>query len=343
MTSLLGKSRYLICFYMMIAIFSTLSFSVFLSMYERAGILHDGISQDSILVRFDSSNESLIVNDFLNVLKESEPDNFLIYRDSFDANIRSFYLWNHEFPLEMNWLEDETDIETGIVLIDKVLFANARYEDGRYYLWYRGYDYQVIGTFQLDVISGGTPLFFPMDLESPLFGIYVVDGLSIEAISSSVQQLQELDSNLTVQLIPLERTFADRMLIVVQASFFVVISLVLALIFIGLGTMTHTVAWMELRQNEIDVRYLVGATTKRIQRWLLKEYVFIISGSFIFGCFISFLIWQTGLFHIIMPDFHLLGIGFAFMLCLVLGVLTEGISTQLNGRKRGVLRKEKAR
>lgn len=345
MTSLLRKSRYLICFYVMIALFSTLSFSVILSMYERAGRLHDGISQDGILVRLDSlysdSDVTLTVNDFINALKDINNTDFLLYQN-IGHEAQAFYLWDREFPLVVEWLQEENIGKMDLVIIDELLLPNARYEAGRHYLWYYGHDYQVIGTFQRDEIMGGTLFFFPIDEEAPLLGTYVIDGLSIEVISVSVQQLQGIDSNLTVEFMPLERTFSDRMLIVVQVSFFVVVALVLALILIGFGTMTHTITWLELRRNEINVRYLVGATTRHIQRWLLKEYLFIISCSFVLGSAVAFLIWQTGLFHIIMPDFHLLGIGISFVLCLILGLLTEGISTQLNGRKRSVLRKEKA-
>jgi len=344
MTSLLRKSRYLISFYVMIALFSTLSFSVILSMYERAGRLHDGISQDGILVRLGSSysdsDMTLTVDDFINVLKDINNTDFLLYRNE-NHEAQAFYLWNRELPFMVEWLQVENIEKMNSVIIDELLLPNARYEAGHHYIWYHGHDYQIIGTFQRDEIMGGSLFFFPIDLENPLLGQYVIDGLSIEDISISVQQLQDVNSNLTVEFMSLEQTFFDRMLIVIQVSFFVFVALLLAIIFIGFGVMTHTIAWLELRRNEIDVRYLVGATTKHIQEWLLKEYVFIISCSFILGSIIAFLIWKIGLFDIIMPEFHLLGIGISFVLSLILGLLTKGISTQLNDRNKSVLRKGK--
>lgn len=345
MVSLLMKSKYLIFFNVIIALFSTLSFSVFLSMYERAGRLHDGLSQDSMLIRINSlqfdSDEALTVNDFLNILKETSSE-FLLYRDNgvMDGpSARSFYLYNRELPLEIAFLQTENN-HVRSVIMDEMLLPNARYEASNHYFFYRGYEYKVIGTFQHAEVIGGADFFTEIDVETSILGIYAIDGLTDEHISEVVRALQTLNSDLVVEFMPLERTFTERMLIVLQVSFFVIISMLLALFFIGLGTLTHTVVWLELRKNEINARYLVGATTKHIQRWLLKEYFFIISGSFVLGCVLAFLIWKIGVFRYIMPYFHLLGVGLAFILCLILGLLTEGISVQLNGRRKGVLRKE---
>jgi len=348
MPSLLRKSKYLICFYVVIALFSTLSFSVFLSMFELSEPLHDGLSQESISVRiglseFDAQT-SLTVGELLTALKATSGTEFLLYKNNgiMDGpSARSFYLYNHDFPLEIDILQERNE-HIRSVMMDKMLLPNARYESGNYYFLYRGYEYQVIGTFQQAAVIGGADFFTEIDVETSILGVYAIDGLSTHDISEAVRTLQMRDSNLIAEFIPLERTLTARMIIVLQASFFVIVAMILALIFIGLGTLTHTVSWLELRQNEINVRYLVGATTQNIQRWLLKEYFLIISGSFAIGCLLAFLIWQTDIFYQIMPNFHLLGIGFAFMLCLILGLLTEGISVQLNGRKRGVLRKEKA-
>jgi len=340
---LLKKSIYLISYFIVISIFGCLSFSALASSFNQTENLSNGLNQDSLgLVVYSPYNETdILIEDLLTTLETSEDTSYLVYKDDGTNYGKKVYLHNKEFPL-ISDLEKETFKGLDCAVIDNLLISNIIQENNKEYFLYNGKKYEVLGKFKGEMknLNPDSLFFVSLNTQESLLGNYSIDGLSVNIISSTLEELKKIDSNLEFELYSLYPTLPDRILLTIQDQLLIIILMVIVLILISINTIDNTLLWYDSRKEEIYARYLVGATNKNLHFWLIAEYLYIITGSFICGTIIAYLAWRTKILVYIVPSFNVIGIIFTFILCFLIGMATVFIIITNKGRNKSIVKKE---
>jgi hypothetical protein len=254
---------------------------------------------------------------------------------------KEFHLQNKAFPLSIKTDAKNMNTNQAVIILDQSLLHNTIIKNNKTYFLYKNEPYEVVGTYKgkQKNINQDSSFFAAMDQEADSTGTYYIDGFSYQTVSTALERLKQDDQTLEFAINPLQKSFKDRVTLVVNDQMVIVILLIVTFFLIAMNTIGTTIAWLDTRKDESYARFLVGATLNNIQWWLLKEYWLILAGSFALGLAISFWIIQSGIFRYILTGLNIYGVGFALIFCFVLGTLTEIISTSWKQRKKGVIRK----
>lgn len=341
MTTLVKKSIYIIIYYIAVAAFSCLAFSALLNSYKATGILQDGLGDESLQVSIvsPSGESSMTTGQFVDELLAMNPSPFLLYKDNGSNYGVEYSIHNRELPFSVKTIS--RDEESPVMILDEALLHNTATQNGDKIFLYKSKPYHVIATFdkQEKNINQDSSFYASLDKQADVTGTYYIDGLEAEEITKTLDTLVSGNTELNYQMLPLKKTVKERVALVIQDQALVVILLAATLFLIAINTIGTTLAWIHSRNDEIYARYLVGATFKNLQWWLLKDYWLIVAGSFAAGLAVSFIIVQSGVFNYVVNDLNIIGIAIALVFCLILGTMTEIISTLWDYRKKETIRK----
>lgn len=342
--TLLKKSFYIIAYYMVVATFSCLAFSSLINSYERTAILPDGLSANSLRVTIQSAEEEIEKRTAGNLIEELESKSnrpFLLFKEVDMAYGKYFYLHQHDLPVStVDW--DQVPKEQPVAVLDKAMIHNVTEKNGKKYFRYNSRDYEVMDLFTpKEVMTELERSFFiSLDPTINITGVYDIDGLSLNTVRQALISLQKDIPSLHFEVNPLHPSMKERIDYVIEDQMVIVVMLLVTMIFIGMSTIGTTTAWIDSRRDEIYARYLVGARFKDIQWWLLKDYLFVLIGSFAAGAVIAFLLIAVNAFDKVVNAFDERGLMVAFVFCLFIGILTLVTATWLSQLKKGIIRKE---
>lgn len=320
-----------------------MSFSALSESYQNTGVLQNGLSENSLAVYINALNgkPTATTGSLIHKLGENENNSFVLYKDIGLNYGKEFFLYNKEFPFSIKTYAKNIKTNLPIIILEQSLLHNTVTKNNKIYFLYRNEPYEVVGNYKRKQknINQDSSFFVAMDLKVDAVGTYYIDGLSYQTVSTALERLKQEDQTLDFAIQPLQKNFQERVSLVIQDQAVIVILLIVTFFLIAINTVGTTIAWLDARRDESYARFLVGATFKNIHWWLLKEYWFILVGSFALGLTVSSGIIQFGIFRYVVTNLNNYGVGLAFLFCFVLGTLTEIISTFWEQRKKRIIRK----
>ncbi|GEK30520.1 hypothetical protein KZO01_08290 [Kurthia zopfii] len=337
------KSLYLFIYYIIFVVFVCLVFSSLAASFENSGKLEDGLTEQSFqMVVSQDEGESVRVKTWLDFIREKESSFILMKRDSSYVS-KEIFLQNYPFRLasekRIEHLPDQS------AFIDQDVQQNSMNRSDGKVIHAFGKDYIVYGTFNNpnDSLRMNSTIYYSMNEQNVFEGEFLIDGIAEKKLRQFVHDFQKHYAHLNIELTANQLSIVERITFVFKEQMILLVVLMLTLILIVINTIATIITWIESRKEEIQIRYLVGGSSKGIQWDLLKDYWLIVSCSFLVGTLIAYAIYQLGLFDILIQSFRLDAVVYSFIFCFVLGTSIAYPSIRYYDQSHIVKRGEKVK
>lgn len=343
MKSFLYKSKLLISIFCVSAFLITLASASIIKFggtttKEIPGISDDYIISDIKLVESEN-NDELKIKNLINNIK-SQNNNYMVVK-RFKIGRGILYSPDYNFQLELldGRLFNNIDYSThaNVVIISNDYLSECIEKGDKLYINHLGLPYEVIGVFEGTIGNSIDEIMYYVNLNSDnlksesILGIYYFDfkTKTREKFDKIKKFILNQNEKIIINYQQGINKDASKITRVVSNSKLMIIIILIGGILVIMNAFSSTIVWISARKKEIGLRRMFGCKSYQIYIWLIKEYVKLISISFIMGILPAvILIFNSksiqavpSIYHLFGDTFNVLYIIVAFVILLFLGIL----------------------
>ena len=321
MSEKVKKSFLIVIQFVIISAVSCLGFSAIAETYKETGIIENGLSDKAFKINFEQNEESSIdIDKFIKLTKDEGIYSFAFYKES-----SSLFLALYKIDTPNSIFQDVNNVElnSNLIIIDSSLKNNIEEVNGIKYFEIDGKKFEVIKILEDDKERKRTAskCFVSMTGNETLSGTFYVDGVSQEILEKVIVEINYTATNINVMYSPVKQTFRERVNSLIRSQYYIIFSLLLAFLLMIVSFLGAVMNWLASKSKELKIHVLVGAKYVQLCRMLFKEFSQIAIFSFSFGVVISFIVYQFGIFELIIRNINFLGVLAAFAICYFVGSL----------------------
>lgn len=314
MRYILSKSYSIIGINIFTAVFVTLTLSNLIIAYDMVGTPADTLGD--YYMSFSINENSMGLNSIIETVKESGSDVLLLrYNKSNSCGVlASNIMFTPDILEGRSFVEEDFNSHSNVVIIDESYVKKCQEMNGKkYYIMDNDY-YEVIGIFRRTENSINQDAYIYYNLlsdhvlnkENNDIGQYAIDaGKNTQSIVNQINELANIEIMHTID----NNSFWEKLQQAVISQQINLFPLIMIIIVIILNSVNTSFNWVENRKNEIIVRKICGATKKKINQMIVRDYIYVSIFSYSFGYVLAYII-----SHIDMKIF----VGFSFSLLTVI-------------------------
>lgn len=259
----------------------------------------------------------------------SSYDNTLIYKVENSSNSKGiYYSKNYIFKLNLKegriFNQNDFKYNTNTVLISSNILNKIEIKDGKRCILHNNNYYEVIGVYQKssNKINLDSDYYFNL-LAKNNFNYSDIDGnFLLDTDEYNIMSIFESIGYININKRMNDNNFIEKLEKVMSVQCINIITVVLIILLIFLSTIGTTTSWVESRKNELMIRFLSGANYNMIKRMLVKEYIYLITCSFIIGYIISYFISSLDFKVFVVFNFSLITLIISFTMTMILGLIS---------------------
>lgn len=322
MKAFLYKAKLLIIIYSTSAFLLTLASAAFIKQYYLSQKILPCLSDSYIVgatTSYDIEEERSIKNsDVLSYLNSIE-DNYIYIRNLSNSRGRAVvFSENSGFSLpiisgRLFQKEDFTNHSNTIIISEELEEDCVKKASKLYYIYNNKY-FEVIGIYQGVLGEDIEEADYYINLQAEYmhdgyaYGEYLIDvgDKSQYECNKMEEYIEGINSDVEMQhasgLGRDSMTLSD---VVSNASGMILIIFISALLVL-MNSISVSSQWILARKKDIAVRKLLGASDENIRRWVIKQYIGLICGSFILGLLLASIIIKNSRKIVAVPTIYLL-------------------------------------
>lgn|GEM_PF-1169769 len=294
---LLSKSIQLITVAMVIGILMTLCLSNIVEAYKMVGIPANGLTNNYYSFSIGEYRDKITINhislsDMLNFLKKQNTK-VLLLKEA-ETKIFGVYVVNRKFKLDIisgrTFSENDFINRANTIIISEKLKDKCIKKDGKLFYQNDTNYFEVIGVFRssTNTINSDAIAYYNLSAsnfvsDNMLYDNYIFGNFQIDAGTKTAEVVRKLNDYCTVKVTRsvIDNTFIEKLQKTLSSQGITVFPIILIMFLILLNSINIASNWIENRKKEIFVRRLVGATSRNISLMLFKDFMSIITLSYI--------------------------------------------------------------
>lgn len=348
------KSKFLILFFTSVSVMITLTFSSFFHDLKRYSIHPDFLSDKCIkfTVYQTESPQAVVIKQIINELNNLS-DKYILYKN-FDGNFGKAVYFNNTNAFHPQIISGRTLTEndfkqgTNTAIIKSGQEELCSYREGNYFFTVNNNEYKVVGIYkdENEYINPDSMSYINLIYDSgDIFtGNFILD--AYEKTDSIYKELSSFLKNINpeaeIHPVKTDTNTSDTIFQLLSQRGIIIFLMVLTLLLLILNTFHSTFNWITSRKKEIAVRRLVGANELNIKLLLLKDYIIIISYSYILGLILSIIINISNILPLFTGSIRLHEVIISYIFCLSIGIITgyliitHSLKKSINKEIRGI-------
>lgn len=303
---LVSKSVQLIAVAIAISILITLCLSNVVEAYKLVQVPANGLTNNYFDISIGEYRDKIVNNnltlpDLLEFLNKQNTDILLLKETS--MKVFGVYAVNHKFRPNIisgrTFSKEDFQNKTNTILISEELINKCINQNGKKYYLYDTNYFEVIGVYKKsnNPINQDAIAYFNLSTKNlktinVIYDNYIYGNFQIDADRNTPRIVKEIDNYLGVKVTRsnIDNTFIDKLQKTLSAQGISIIPIILIMLLILLNSINIASNWIENRKKEITIRRLVGATNNKIAFMLFKDFMLLITLSYIPALLISVVI-----------------------------------------------------
>lgn len=341
MRYLLAKSIQLMLVVMAIGVLVTLSLSNIVEAFKMLGIPANGLTNNYYAFSVGECRDKIIKNnillvDMLNFLEKQ--NTAIVLLKETDMKIFGVYAVSRRFEPDIvsgrTFSEDDFENKTTTIVISEDLINSSIEKNGTKFYRHDTIYFEVIGVFRrsANTVNQDALAYFNLATEelktiNIIYDNHIFGNFQIDAGQKTTEIVKKLDDYITVEVTrsAIDNTFTERLQKTLSTQRLSLSPIVLVIALMLLNSIDISSNWIENRKKEIFVRRLVGATNQAISLMLLRDFMVIVTLSYIPALVMAVIVSEIDLqgFHSFRLSIDTVAI--SYIIVMLTGLISAGL------------------